>query len=69
MTETCQIYLLTPPVIEDVPAFCETLKTTLTAAPVACLQIRLKGLKNSALVQAEPILGKMIWTIFHLERC
>ena len=61
MTETCQIYLLTPPVIEDVPAFCETLKTTLTAAPVACLQIRLKGLENSALVQA----GKAITPICH----
>lgn len=52
MIETCQIYLLTPPVIEDVPVFCETLKTTLEAAPVACLQIRLKDLEDSALVQA-----------------
>lgn len=52
MTEPCQIYLLTPPVIADVPAFCETLKVTLAAAPVACLQVRLKGLEDSALVQA-----------------
>ena len=52
MIETCQIYLLTPPAIEDVPAFCEILKTTLAAAPVACLQIRLKDIEDSALVQA-----------------
>lgn len=52
MIETCQIYLLTPPVIEDVPAFCAILETTLAAAPVACLQIRLKDLEDSALVQA-----------------
>lgn len=61
MTDQCQIYLLTPPVIEDVPAFCETLKKTLAAAPVACLQIRLKDLENSALVQA----GTAITEICH----
>ena len=52
MTDQCQIYLLTPPVIADVSAFCETLKTTLAAAPVACLQIRLKDIESSALVHA-----------------
>ncbi len=52
MTEICQLYLLTPPVIDDVAGFCEILKETLAAAPVACLQIRLKDLENSALVQA-----------------
>jgi len=61
MIDHCQLYLLTPPVIDDVPAFCATLKTTLAAAPVACLQIRLKGLENSALVQA----GKAIIKICH----
>jgi len=61
MTEICQLYLLTPPVIEDVAAFCKTLETTLAAAPVACLQIRLKGLENSALVQA----GKPMTQICH----
>jgi len=61
MTDTCQIYLLTPPVIEDVSAFCETLKATLAAAPVACLQIRLKELDNSALVQA----GQAITAVCH----
>ena len=61
MTEICQIYLLTPPVIEDVAAFCKTLETTLATAPVACLQIRLKALENSALVQA----GKPITAVCH----
>ncbi len=61
MINQCQIYLLTPPVIEDVPAFCEILKETLSAAPVACLQIRLKTLENSALVQA----GKAIAAVCH----
>ena len=61
MTDQCQIYLLTPPMIADVPAFCENLKTTLAAAPVACLQIRLKDLENSALVQA----GKAITRVCH----
>ena len=61
MTDHCQLYLLTPPVIEDVPAFCEILKETLAAAPVACLQIRLKDLENSALIQA----GTAITEICH----
>jgi len=61
MTEICQLYILTPPVIDNVPAFCETLATTLAAAPVACLQIRLKDLESSALVQA----GKAITEVCH----
>ncbi|NNE58677.1 MAG: thiamine phosphate synthase [Hellea sp.] len=53
MTDTdCQLYLITPPQIDDIPAFCEALKSALTAAPVACLQIRLKSLEDSALIQA-----------------
>ena len=61
MTDPCQLYLLTPPVIEDVSGFCELLETTLKAAPVACLQIRLKDLENSALIQA----GKAITAVCH----
>ena len=52
----CQLYLMTPPRIEDVQAFLIQLEQALTAAPVACLQIRLKGLSDSALIQtAKPI--------------
>lgn len=38
----CQIYLLTPPRIDDVAAFAKTLEAVLASTPVACLQIRLK---------------------------
>jgi thiamine-phosphate pyrophosphorylase len=51
-TPGCQLYLITPPVIADVDAFLPVLKTALSAAPVACLQIRLKDLSDSALIQA-----------------
>lgn len=40
-TVPCQLYLITPPRIE-VAAFAETLRMTLDAGPVACLQLRLK---------------------------
>lgn len=38
----CQIYLITPPKIDDVDAFAELLALVLAGAPVGCLQIRLK---------------------------
>lgn len=55
--ETCQIYLITPPQIDDLKAFCAQLDKALSAAPVACLQIRLKDInggpmENSAIIQA-----------------
>lgn len=42
MSHRCRLYLITPPVIEDVAAFSETLKSALNGGDVACLQIRLK---------------------------
>lgn len=42
--EPCQIYLITPPEITDMDAFLKDLDAALSAAPVACLQIRLKTL-------------------------
>ncbi|MEM9599552.1 MAG: thiamine phosphate synthase [Pseudomonadota bacterium] len=57
----CQIYLITPPQIDDPDAYLGQLESALNAAPVACLQIRLKNpdgspLEDSALVQtARPI--------------
>jgi len=57
MSETrCQIYLITPPQIDDFPAFGAALTEALTAAPVACLQIRLKGASDSAIIQAAQII-------------
>jgi len=59
--ETCQIYLITPPQITDMDAFCKNLRTALSAAPVACLQIRLKEVNgdkmdNSAIIQAANVI-------------
>lgn len=51
MIETCQIYLLTPPVIDNLEIFLENLKSALSAAPVACVQIRLKDLEDSVFIQ------------------
>ncbi|MEP6341679.1 MAG: thiamine phosphate synthase [Maricaulaceae bacterium] len=62
MTDTtCQIYLITPPTIEDLDVFCEILAKTLAAAPVACLQLRLKTDDDSAIIQA----GEAIKPICH----
>jgi len=48
----CQIYLITPPSLPDLPEFLDSLDQALTAAPIACLQIRLKNIEDSALIQA-----------------
>jgi len=48
----CQIYLITPPVIDDVDGFCLRLKSALAEGHVAVLQIRLKDLPDSALIQS-----------------
>ena len=37
-----RLYLITPPVIEDVPAFAALLETCLEAGDIACVQIRMK---------------------------
>jgi len=42
----CQLYLITPPQIKDVDLFCLNLEAALSAAPVSCLQIRLKNENN-----------------------
>lgn len=64
-TPTCQLYLITPPKIDDLAAFADILTETLTAAlkdlPIACLQIRLKDmngttLEDSAIVQAASVI-------------
>lgn len=48
----CQLYLITPPKIDDMEAFLGALREALSAAPVACLQIRLKDIPGSDVVQA-----------------
>ena len=57
----CQIYLLTPPVIDDVAQFCTQLAPLLASGHVSVVQIRLKSangdaMEDSALIQtATPI--------------
>lgn len=64
-TPPCQLYLITPPVIEDLSRFSVELDAALAAAPselpVACLQIRLKDmngtpLEDSAIIQAASVI-------------
>ena len=43
MKTDCQLYLITPPQIDDLDGFVEALKAALGAGDVACLQLRLKS--------------------------
>lgn len=53
---TCELYLISPPAIDDLPGFAKTLDATLLAAPVAAFQLRLKRdgqvAESSVVVQA-----------------
>lgn len=53
----CQIYLLTPLKIDDLDVFASTFEAVISAAPVACLQIRLKDTPNDDI---EKIVEKLI---------
>jgi thiamine-phosphate pyrophosphorylase len=55
MTEPCRLYLITPPALEPV-AFGETLKATLDAGDVACLQLRLKDVAEDDIARAVDML-------------
>ncbi|PHS23023.1 MAG: thiamine phosphate synthase [Robiginitomaculum sp.] len=46
MTHACRLYLITPPHLEDVDTFANTLQSTLDAGDVAALQIRLKTVSD-----------------------
>lgn len=48
----CQIYLLTPPQIGDIARFAKTLESVLIAAPIGCLQIRLKNAPKDEIITA-----------------
>ena len=49
---TCQLYLITPPVIDDLDAFAAQLEGALDAGPVAALQIRLKPADDATITAA-----------------
>ena len=48
----CQLYLITPPTIDDPDAFAARLERALDAGPVAALQIRLKPADDAAITAA-----------------
>jgi thiamine-phosphate pyrophosphorylase len=48
----CRLYLITPPALNDLAAFRETLARTLDAGDIAALQIRLKGASEDAIAGA-----------------
>ena len=48
----CQLYLITPPVIDDLDAFVAQLESALDAGPVAALQIRLKPADDATITAA-----------------
>lgn len=48
----CQLYLITPPALDDLEAFAGLLERALDAGPVAALQIRLKPADDGAIVAA-----------------
>ncbi|PCI63712.1 MAG: thiamine phosphate synthase [Kordiimonadales bacterium] len=50
--ETCLLYLITPPVIEDLQAFAKVLDDVLATGEVVCLQLRLKGADDETIVGA-----------------
>jgi thiamine-phosphate pyrophosphorylase len=49
----CRLYLITPPVVEDVETFARQLELALDAGDVACLQVRLKDRTGKAAPDAD----------------
>ena len=52
MTADCRLYLITPPRLDDLPAFTQLLAQTLDAGEVAALQIRLKDQPDELIAAA-----------------
>jgi thiamine-phosphate pyrophosphorylase len=48
----CRLYLITPPVLPDPRGFARTLAAAIGAGDVACLQLRLKGASDEAVLAA-----------------
>ena len=49
--QACEIYLLTPPRIDDLGSFAKTLEVVLKTAPIASLQIRLKDTPRADIIE------------------
>ena len=56
----CRLYLITPPRLEDPAAFAQTLAAALDAGAVACVQLRLKGIDDAAILRAAEILRPVV---------
>lgn len=61
-TPDCRLYLITPPVIDDLAAFGRLLAQTLDAGDVAALQIRLKGADDQVIAAAVDALSPIAQT-------
>ncbi len=48
----CRLYLITPPRIDDLPAFAKAFAAALDSGDVACVQLRLKDVSDDALCRA-----------------
>jgi len=48
----CRLYLITPPRLDDLHAFAETLAAALDAGDVACVQLRLKNVDDANILRA-----------------
>ena len=59
MTESCQLYLITPPAI-DLATFPDRLAAALDAGPVGCVQLRLPGADTTLLGRAAESLVKLV---------
>src|SRR5580692_10951659 len=59
MTERCRLYLITPPKLEP-KSFAETLKRSLGAGDVACVQLRLKDVPDDEVRRATQILMPIV---------
>ncbi len=51
MSADCRLYLITPPRLDDPPAFLTALETALASGDIAAVQIRLKGAPDWAIAE------------------
>ncbi len=58
----CQLYLITPPRLQDLAGFARNLQATLDAGNVAALQIRLKGVPDDAVRAAYETLAPIAFS-------
>jgi thiamine-phosphate pyrophosphorylase len=56
---SCQLYLITPPAIPDLPLFARALAEALEAGPVSALQVRLKDASDTEIADAVSVIGPL----------